>query len=40
MRAAIIVVLASAGLLSGVLEAITGLITEYGYPGSLCSSIP
>jgi len=32
MRAAIIVVRASAGLLSGVLEAITGLITEYGYP--------
>src|SRR5881396_4116444 len=32
MRAAIIVVLASSALLSGVLEAITGLITEYGYP--------
>lgn len=32
MRAAIIVVLASAGLLSGVLDAITALITEYGYP--------
>lgn len=32
MRAAIIVVLASAGLLSGVLDAITGLIAEYGYP--------
>jgi membrane protein DedA with SNARE-associated domain len=32
MRAAIIIVLASAGLLSGVLDAITGLIAEYGYP--------
>lgn len=32
MRAAIIVVLASAGLLGGVLDAITGWIAEYGYP--------
>jgi membrane protein DedA with SNARE-associated domain len=32
MRAAIIVVLASTGLLSGVLDAITSLIAEYGYP--------
>ncbi|MGI0048958.1 MAG: DedA family protein, partial [Nitrososphaera sp.] len=32
MRAAIIIVLASAGLLSGVLDAITGMIAEYGYP--------
>lgn len=32
MRAAIVVVLASAGLLGGVIDAITGLIAEYGYP--------
>jgi membrane protein DedA with SNARE-associated domain len=32
MRAAIVVALASAGLLDGVLDAITGLIAEYGYP--------
>lgn len=32
MRAALVVVLASAGLLSGVLDAITGMIAEYGYP--------
>jgi membrane protein DedA with SNARE-associated domain len=32
MRAAIIIVLASAGLLSGVLDAITGMIVDYGYP--------
>jgi membrane protein DedA with SNARE-associated domain len=32
MHAAIVVVLASAGLLSGVLDAITGMIAEYGYP--------
>lgn len=32
MRAAIIVVLASAGLLGGVLDTITGMITQYGYP--------
>jgi len=32
MHAAIVIVLASAGLLSGVLDAITNLITEYGYP--------
>lgn len=32
MRAAIVVVLASAGLLGGVLDAITGMIAEYGYP--------
>lgn len=32
MRAAIVVALASAGLLGGVLDAITGLIAEYGYP--------
>ncbi len=32
MRAAIIVVLASAGLLGGVLDAITGMIADYGYP--------
>lgn len=32
MLAAIVVALASAGLLSGVLDAITGLIAEYGYP--------
>ena len=32
MRDAIIVVLASAGLLGGILDAITGLIAEYGYP--------
>ncbi|HKZ61144.1 MAG TPA: DedA family protein [Nitrososphaera sp.] len=32
MRAAIVVVLASAGFLGGVLDAITGLIVEYGYP--------
>jgi membrane protein DedA with SNARE-associated domain len=32
MRAAIIIVLASAGVLSGVLDAITGLIADYGYP--------
>jgi membrane protein DedA with SNARE-associated domain len=32
MRATIIIVLASAGLLSGVLDAITGLVAEYGYP--------
>jgi membrane protein DedA with SNARE-associated domain len=32
MYTAIIVVLASAGLLSGVLDAITGLIADYGYP--------
>lgn len=32
MRAAIIVVLASAGLLGGVLDAIANMITEYGYP--------
>ena len=32
MRAAIIVVLASTGLLGGVLDAITNMITDYGYP--------
>jgi membrane protein DedA with SNARE-associated domain len=32
MHAAIIIVLASAGILSGVLDAITGLIADYGYP--------
>jgi membrane protein DedA with SNARE-associated domain len=32
MHAAIIIVLASAGLLSGVLDVITGLIADYGYP--------
>lgn len=32
MRTAIVIVLASAGLLGGVLDAITGLIAEYGYP--------
>lgn len=32
MRAATIVVLASAGLLGGVLDAITSMVTEYGYP--------
>ncbi len=32
MRAAIIVMLASAGLLGGVLDAITTMIAEYGYP--------
>jgi membrane protein DedA with SNARE-associated domain len=32
MHAAIIIVLASAGLLSGVLDAITGIIADYGYP--------
>jgi len=32
MRAVIVVVLASAGFLGGVLDAITGLIAEYGYP--------
>jgi membrane protein DedA with SNARE-associated domain len=32
MHAAIVIVLASAGLLSGVLDAITSLIAEYGYP--------
>lgn len=32
MHAAIVIVLASAGLLSGVLDAITNLIAEYGYP--------
>lgn len=32
MRAAIVVALASSGLLGGVLDAITGLIAEYGYP--------
>lgn len=32
MRAATIVVLATAGLLGGVLDAITSMVTEYGYP--------
>jgi membrane protein DedA with SNARE-associated domain len=32
MRAATIVVLASAGLFGGVLDAITSMVTEYGYP--------
>ncbi len=32
MRAAIVVALASAGFLGGVLDAITDLIAEYGYP--------
>jgi membrane protein DedA with SNARE-associated domain len=32
MHVAIIVVLASAGILSGILDTITGLITQYGYP--------
>jgi membrane protein DedA with SNARE-associated domain len=32
MHAAVIIVLASAGILSGVLDAITGLIADYGYP--------
>jgi membrane protein DedA with SNARE-associated domain len=32
MRAAVIVVLASAGLLGGVLDALTGMIADYGYP--------
>jgi membrane protein DedA with SNARE-associated domain len=32
MRAAIIIMLASAGLLGGVLDAITTMIAEYGYP--------
>jgi membrane protein DedA with SNARE-associated domain len=32
MHAHVIVVLASAGLLGGILDAITGMITEYGYP--------
>lgn len=32
MRAAIVVALVSAGLFGGVLDVITGLIAEYGYP--------
>jgi membrane protein DedA with SNARE-associated domain len=32
MHVAIVVVLASAGILSGILDTITGLITQYGYP--------
>jgi membrane protein DedA with SNARE-associated domain len=32
MYVAIIVVLASAGILSGILDTITGLIAQYGYP--------
>lgn len=32
MLAAIIIVFATAGLLSGLLDSITGLIAEYGYP--------
>jgi membrane protein DedA with SNARE-associated domain len=32
MGVAIVVALASAGILSGILDAITGLIAEYGYP--------
>jgi membrane protein DedA with SNARE-associated domain len=32
MGVAIVVALASAGVLSGILDAITGLIAEYGYP--------
>jgi membrane protein DedA with SNARE-associated domain len=32
MHVAIVVVLASAGILSGILDTITGLIAQYGYP--------
>jgi membrane protein DedA with SNARE-associated domain len=32
MHVAILVAMASAGILSGILDAITGLIVEYGYP--------
>ena len=32
MHVAILVAMVSAGILSGILDAITGLIVEYGYP--------
>jgi hypothetical protein len=32
MGVAVLVALASAGILSGILDAITGLIAQYGYP--------
>ncbi|HEY3094442.1 MAG TPA: hypothetical protein VGJ42_01660 [Nitrososphaera sp.] len=35
MRASIIVVLASTGLLGGALDPITNMIADYGYPQSL-----
>ncbi len=39
MRAAIVIVLASAGLLGGVIDAITGLIAEYGYPAVFAAAL-
>ncbi|MEW6604115.1 MAG: DedA family protein [Thermoproteota archaeon] len=39
MRAAIVIVLASAGFLGGVIDAITGLITEYGYPAVFAAAL-
>ncbi len=39
MCVAILVALASAGILSGILDAITGLITEYGYPAVFAAAL-
>jgi membrane protein DedA with SNARE-associated domain len=39
MRAAIVIVLASAGLMGSVIDAITGLIAEYGYPAVFAAAL-
>ncbi len=39
MHVAILVAMVSAGILSGILDAITGLIVEYGYPAVFGSSL-
>jgi membrane protein DedA with SNARE-associated domain len=39
MGVAVLVALASAGILSGILEAITGLIAEYGYPAVFAAAL-
>ena len=38
MGFAMLVALASAGILSGILDAISGLIAEYGYPAVFAGS--
>lgn len=39
MHAAIVIVLASAGLLGGIIDAITVLIAEYGYPAVFAAAL-
>ena len=39
MDAAVFVALASAGIVSGILDTITGLIAEYGYPAVFAAAL-